>query len=321
MRAKEDDAYNKDYSAGYSWETRVQDNGGTVGQYYTTAGASGQPGWDQNADGKVWVRGSSTLRGRTRTVVVTAGARRVPVASFPRKVVTAGHFATGNRGNGTVVDTQGPTGQPSGVQVRCASPSDPSCLKYESGKKQIAPENVTTAYPGGDAMTPEQLDGLRAIARQAGTYYASGCPSSLTGTVINGVSEPVFIESGNCSYNGGSFNSAATPGTVVIATGTLSLGGNASFFGLVYGTNKPPITGNVVTVSGAACIRGAVTVDGEGGVHIQSQGKGKCEFDGKLIWDPIAINQLQTLGQATVEDGTWRELCVRQNDRADCASP
>jgi len=312
---KEDDAYNKDYSAGYSWETRVQDNGGTVGQYYTTAGASGQPGWDKNADGKVWVRGSSTLRGRTRTVVVTAGARRVPVASFPRQVITGGRFATGNSGNKVIVDTQGPNGQPSGVQVRCTSPSDVNCLNFRRGK-QVSPETVTTAYAGGDAMTPEELNGLRTIARQNGTYYASGCPSSLTGRVV-------FVESGNCSYNGGSFNSAAVPGTVVIATGTLSLGGNASFYGLVYGANKQRTTGDVVSTGGTACIRGAVSVDGQGGVRISSSGKARgCGgLEGNLVWDSTAIDQLETLGRATPEDGTWRELCVKQTDRTDCASP
>jgi len=320
---KEDDAYNKDYSAGYSWETRVQDNGGTVAQYYTTGGASDQPGWDQNGDGKVWIRGSSTLRGRTRTVVVTASARRVPVASFPRQVITGGRFATGNSGKKVIVDTQGPNGQPSGVQVRCPPPSGTSCLSYDSRKGQVSPENVTTGYTGGNAMTEEELDGLRAIARQNGTYYATGCPSSLQGMVVNGVREPVFIENGNCSYNGGSFNSVEAPGMVVIATGTLSLGGNASFFGLVYGANKQRTTGDVVTTGGTACIRGAVTVDGLGGVRISSSGKAKgCGgLEGNLVWDSTAIDQLKTLGQATAEDGTWRELCVKQTDRTDCASP
>lgn len=319
-----DDPDTPDYAdpEGYKWETIVQDNGApdeptdceSVMEYYTTDCASTQEGWDENNDGKVWVRASSTVRGRTRTVVTLISARRVPIASFPRNVITGGHFAIGNRGTGTIVDTAGPTGQPSSVQVRCTSPSDARCLDYESGKKkQIAPESVSTGYPGGDAMTLDELNGLRAIARQNGTYYES-CSASpdLTGKVV-------FIESGPCTYNGGSFN-PETPGTLVIATGTLTLKGNASFFGLVYGANKSPTTtGNVVTVTGAACIRGAVTVDGGGGVHIQSQGKGGCGL-GKLVWDPTAIDELQTLGQATTEDGTWRELCVSQADGTDCPS-
>jgi hypothetical protein len=254
-------------------------------------------------------------------VVTLVTANRVPISSFPRQVVTGGHFGTDNSGNKVIVNTQGPNGQPSGVQVRCPSPSDVNCLKYASGKNskktsQVSPENVTTSYPGGDAMTPDELNGLRSIARQNGTYYASGdpCPD-LTGKVV-------FIENGNCSYNGGAFNEA-TPGTVVIATGTLSLGGNASFFGLVYAANKQRTTGDVVTTSGTACIRGAVTVDGPGGVRINSSGNGKrCgDPDGNLIWDSTAIDQLETYGQATPLDGTWRELCVRQTDGTDCPSP
>jgi len=317
---RENDPSNRDYSAGYSWETKVQDNGGTVSQYYTSAGASDQEGWDKSGpnqvpDGKVWARASSTVRGRTRTVVTLLTANRVPISNFPRQVVTGGHFATGNSGNKVIVDTQGPNGQPSGVQVRCTSPSDVNCLNFRRGK-QVSPETVTTAYAGGDAMTPEELNGLRTIARQNGTYYASGCPSSLTGRVV-------FVESGNCSYNGGSFNSAAVPGTVVIATGTLSLGGNASFYGLVYGANKQRTTGDVVTTGGTACIRGAVSVDGQGGVRISSSGKARgCGgLEGNLVWDSTAIDQLETLGRATPEDGTWRELCVKQTDRTDCASP
>jgi hypothetical protein len=323
------DPDNKDYSAGYSWETRVQDNGndgGTVEEYYTSDVASRQPGWDANLDGKVWVRASSTVRDRTRTMVTLVSARRVEISSFPRKVITGGHFATGNNGNKVIVNTEG-TAQPSGVQVRCPSSTDTNCLDYrqdkgkqqkqENDKQQISPEIVTTGYAGGDAMTEDELNGLRGIAQQNGTYYASGepCPDSLTGKVV-------FIESNNCSYNKGSFNSAETPGTVVIATGTLSLEGNASFFGLIYGANKQETDEDVVTLGGNACIQGAVAVDGDGGVRIGSSGNDKCGgFDGNLVWDPTAITQLETYGQATPEDGTWRELCVRQNDRADCAGP
>lgn len=282
-----------DYSAGHAWETTVRDNGGQVADYYTTAGASSQPGWDENGDGKVWVRAGSTVHGRTRAVVTLVSARRVPVSFFPRQVVTAGRFLTGNKGSKVVVDTQGQTGQPSGVQVRCTPASSSSCVSYRSG--QVSPGTVTAGYTGGDAVTEDELNGLRGIARQNGTYYASGCPSSLTGKLV-------FIESGNCSYGGNSvFNSAASPGTVVIATGTLTLAGTVDFYGLVYGANKQRSSGNVVTVAANAFIRGAVSVDGDGGVSIGQSGN-------NLIWDPTAIDQLETYGQAATVDGTWREL-------------
>ncbi len=63
------------------------------------------------------------------------------------------------------------------------------------------------------------------------TYYATGCPSSLAGAFI-------YIENANCSYTGGSINSAAAPGVVIMGGGTLSLGGNSKYYGLIYNANS-----------------------------------------------------------------------------------
>jgi hypothetical protein len=111
----------------------------------------------------------------------------------------------------------------------------------------------------------------------------------------------VFIESGNCSYNTGSANTSADPGFLVIATGTLSLGGNFTYYGVVYAANLQASTGNVVSLGGTSQINGAVAVDGGGGV---SAGSSKAN----IVYDPNAFNAVQGYASAGLVQGTWREI-------------
>jgi len=280
-----------DYNNGYGWRSAVQDNGGTVGTYYTTAGAAGQPGWDANGDGKLWVRAQSTVKGRPRTLVALVKAE-LGAAPFPRNAVTAGNFATGNSGNKVIVDTNGYNDGVSGdIQVRCPE-SDPACAVYRDG--QLSPD--TTQYDFGNlySVSAGEFEGLRGIARSNGTYYQSGCPATMTGALV-------FVENGTCSYSTGTANTAANPGMFVINTGTLTLSGNITYHGLVYARNTQNSTGNVVTLTGTSLIEGAIAVDGSGAVSVGNSAL-------NLVFDPNVFGAVKGYGNAGLAHGYWREL-------------
>jgi hypothetical protein len=72
-----------------SWNVTLRDNGGANADYYSSTAAAGQPTYDANDDGKVWVRAQAVAMGKTRTLVaqVKAELQTIP---FPPNVVTAG---------------------------------------------------------------------------------------------------------------------------------------------------------------------------------------------------------------------------------------
>jgi hypothetical protein len=81
-----------------------------------------------------------------------------------------------------------------------------------------------TLFPSGDART--DLNGCPTAAALAAAGNATGA------------SRVVFVDGpANCSYTGGVFNSTDRPGILVIANGTLALGGNATYHGIVYVLN------------------------------------------------------------------------------------
>ena len=197
-------------SAGYQWSTVVQDNGGTVSDLYTTAGAAGQPGYDANGDGKLWVRGQATVRGETRRLLGEVEAAEVPLP-FPRNTVTAGYFQTTNSGNKVIVDTQGESGQSGDVDVRCTGATGCTTDAYRTG--QSRPDTFYSGYSGRQRHVGKRREQPEEPRDRQGHVLrvVSGEPHG----------EIVFIESGNCSYSGGSGNSDGSPGMVVINSGTL----------------------------------------------------------------------------------------------------
>jgi Tfp pilus assembly protein PilX len=283
---------------GYSWKTKVQDNGGGNADYYSTAIAAAQPSYDANGDGALWVRGEATIRGVTRAIVTQVKAQVTPIP-FPRNTMTAGYFSASSSGRKVIVDTNGasysstPT-QPGSVSVRCSSGPQSSCLNYDASKGQVSPPSYRTSYNSSSLLSADQLNALRGTAKANGTYYSSGCPGSLAGSLV-------FIENGTCSYNTGTYNSLASSGVVVIATGTLSLGGNVVYYGLVYAANLQNSTGYVISESGCAKIVGAVAVEGQGGVIA-----GACGTN--VAFNPNVTTLLKGYGDPAPVKSTWREV-------------
>jgi hypothetical protein len=250
----------------------------------------------------------------TRTVV---GLEKLDLVGegFPQNTITAGKFATSNSGNKVIVDTKGcaAVGAPVGgcksqraapVVVRCTTTPPPytrsnPCLGFDQNKGQISPpDSVSTGFTGR-VMPTNAVDDFRRRAKSLGTYYASGCPASLTGAVV-------FIENADCSYTTGTMNSVTAPGLVVVNTGTLDIGGNVTFFGVIYAANQQDATSDVISLGGTATIQGAIGIEGQGGVLA---GSSKLN----IVYDPDATANLFGFGStAEVSQNTFRELPAGQ---------
>jgi hypothetical protein len=262
----------------------------------------------------MWVRSQASVAGETRTVVAQVKLGQVN-EQFPQNTITSGKFRTTNSGKKVIVDTKGcaAVGAPPGgckseraapVVVRCAA-SPPytrssTCMGFDQSKGQISPPGSVQTGFVGRALPVNAVDDFRRRAKALNTYYATGCPASLTGAIV-------FIENGNCSYNGGTYNSAAAPGLVVINTGTLNLGGNVTYYGVIYSANaNSPDTGDVITLGGTATIQGAIAVEGNGGVVA---GSSKLN----IVFDPGALAALFGFTSAAeVAQNTFRELPIGQ---------
>src|SRR6185312_6494175 len=113
--------------------------------YYNdgTTSTRGQPGYDANGDGVVWVRSQGIVRGLKRTVVALVEVTQIKTA-FPKNVVTAGYFTTTNNGKKVIVNTAGnPAGTPGTLAVRCnvSGQTYPnSCLNYDPTRGQVSPD-------------------------------------------------------------------------------------------------------------------------------------------------------------------------------------
>jgi hypothetical protein len=282
-----------DYQSGAAWATTVRDD--ATGSYYEPSALAGAARWDANGNKQVWVRSDSKVGPRKRSLVALVQVERLPEV-LPERVVIAGKFATGNAGNKIVVDAGGVG---NAITVRCTPTGAPddTCLDYEVDKGQISPPGAvaTGAMVGEPALPPETVARLERRARSDGTYFPSGqCPSTLTGAVV-------FVENANCSYQGGGYNSATSPGIVIFRRGTLSLAGNFTFYGVVYMLNAQESTGDVFTVNGAGTLRGAVYADGDGGVEA-----GADKFN--IVYDSSAVTNISSYGTAGVVQNTWRDV-------------
>ena len=280
-----------------TWTTVVQDNGGSVESFYSAAAAASQPSYDANGDGRLWARAQGTVNGVTRSVItqVKAQVQQIP---FPRNTLTAGYFSIGNNGKKVMIDTSGRSysttpSQPGAIAVRCSSGPRSSCLNYDASKGQVSPPSYQNNYPSALYVSADQLNTMRGIAKANGTYYASGCPSSIAGAMV-------FIENGNCSYSG-TYNSLNSSGMVVVVTGSLSLGGNGIYYGLVYMRNAQSSTGFLLSMNGCAKIVGSVMVEGQGGVQV-----GNC--GNQIAFNPGVLSVAKGYGNPAPVKSTWREI-------------
>lgn len=296
---------------GATWQTSVRDNGASSApNFYSDASSATQPGYDASGpgglpDGKVWVRARAVAQGRARTLIALVRTEKQE-EDIPHAAVLANRLVFSNNAPKKVFVAAG-----NGLfALKCDPLADPrsTCLGRTytgnslAGAKSSVAGNITgsapaTSYAGGPAITPEALARLKATAIANGTYYA-GCPTEaqLTGQVV-------YVESGNCSYNGNSqFNSPQAPGMLILNAGTISISGTANFYGVIYAVNANRLPGTVVSTQGTGQIVGGVLVDGLGQVVLGSSSSPKIQFDVN------AFRAVASYGTAGIVQNTWREI-------------
>jgi hypothetical protein len=342
-------ASQKDYAGAPTWTTKVVDNSAPAGActalsltgscYYreSVTNAAGANEYDQNGDGAVWVRAQATVRGRTRILVALVKPTTVPLP-YSKPVIFTNTIQIAASLNQKVVDTQGSASSAAALQLSCVTSTPQSsagCPNADPTKGQIAPWTVQANVmqnacidESGNAFgfnatnksavaclstnQGQDLTMLRARAQAAGTYY-SACPTAaqLTGKLV-------FVDgaaSGGCNYTSGTFNSAASPGMVVLGkfagNGASScppcfqIAGTAKYYGLIYDANEQLDSDTFrVSISGTGQVIGAVISDWTGGVYIDST------TSPALIYDPRAYSNLNTTGPPKIIQGTVREVPV-----------
>lgn len=299
-----------DVARGISWTTAVKDNGtGTSQNFYADAITLNAPGYDANGDGRLWVRSQATVNGRTRTLVALVRAEEAQ-EDIPHAALITGRLDLSNMGNKVIID--GSEGNMPTAMVRCtpqAGEAQP-CLGHQIGsggikdmddldkklEQQLNPNRYVTNYQGGDAMTPEARERLKARAIADGTYFTT-CP----GTPPSG--QVVWIASGSCFWTGNqTVNSEAAPGMLVLdGNATLYLGGTVTFHGVVYAVNPTDSTNVVVQVQGNAQVLGGLLVDGPAAVI-----GGSSKLNVQL--DDSAFGRVRSYVSAGIIQNTWREI-------------
>jgi hypothetical protein len=295
------------------WKTQIVDNQPPYSEFFSDAMLSGTTyGWDRGGkagaatpDGKVWVRAEATSRGRTRTMVALVRAEEQQ-EDIVNSALVAGSLDITNMGKKVLIDNTG--GGP--IELRC-SKGNGLCAGHEIGHgalknladlQSLLDQQVTPSVINDNStltgMSTESLQRLRATAIAKGTFYTS-CPGNLTGDVV-------WLENLNCSYtSNGVSNSAANPGMVIANGGSLYMGGNSTYYGILYytdldGTNTIPATG-VIELSGTTNIVGGIMIDGAGRLEAGSSGL-------NIKFDANAFAQVRTIGAAGIVQNTWREL-------------
>jgi Tfp pilus assembly protein PilX len=281
------------------WTTYVRnDVGGSPLFNSTTENLPTTSTWAEN--GKVWVRSVGVVQCRVVVLVALISPQYVSVP-FPSSAVSGNWFETSNNGNKVIVNTKGKSSQAGGVSMRCNGRTAENCKEYREG--QVSPDTTNVAANPSVTLSTAQLETIKAAAKAAGTYFPAGkCPESLAETKGN----PAYVE-GPCelSYNGGSGNSEAKPGFLVLNSGTFRLNGNAEFFGSIYAVNAQASSGVVVEAHGNSGITGGIDVDGNGGI---SFGSSKENF----VYDNTAGGGLKGFAGAAATRNSFRVLPISQ---------
>ena len=292
--------------AATTWQTIVQDDdpayGGT--RYYDPVGMNpathAAVPYDANGNDSVWIRATASPQCR-RTTIVAIATRALTAIDWPRSVLTANWFKTGNKGNKVIINTLGPNAaQPADVSLRCTASghTGTSCKQYKTG--QVAPDTIPASPLGGTpVLNGTQIESLRQQAKQSNTWYSACPPSVALGTLSRGT--VVFVEGSAACTTSASGNTAATPVTFVVRDGKFTLGGNGKFYGLAYILNASNQNATLLSLSGCAKIQGMVAVDGLGGVDV-----GSCKQN--LTYDPSILGSLRTYSGAVVAKNSFRVL-------------
>ncbi len=306
---------NQDTGEAPAWRTEVRDNWQGAERFYSDAGTAGAPGWDANDDDKVWVRSTATVGGRTRAIVALVELE-LRGLFIPRMALLAGSLNLtnmGNHGRNVLIDGMGGDAIGAPVAVRCdplASPGS-ACLGHPTNGGSVEDmlrgkfaEQVSgpkplwgSQVPQGRVISDADLKALKATAESSGTHFGT-CPSTLPSAKV------VYVDSCDAKYTGNvTVNTEAEPGTLIIERGTIELGGNFTFNGLVYHANLGGVSGPVVKFAGGGTVVGGVIIEGAGTVDVGSS-KNIIRVNGRAF--DVRVN-----ANAVAIRNNWREIPTR----------
>ena len=292
------------------WTTYVRAASGE-GTYFDSKKEEKEPRWangDATKPAKLWVRAVGVAKCRVVTLVTLVSQQYI-TANFPKEAVSGNWFETSNKGNKVIVNTQGKAPEPGGVSMRCtgftgtAKEIEEKCKNYDKAHGQVSPDTTNAAPSPSPTLSATQLEAFKEQAKWAKAYYAAGvCPGSME--ELSGL--PAYV-TGPCdlSYTKGTGNSAASPGFLIIANGTLSLNGNSQFYGAIYAVNQQNTAAAAVTVHGTTQVVGSITVDGNGGISFGSSAENMEYSEG------VNANILTYAG-ATPTRNSFRVLPITQ---------
>jgi Tfp pilus assembly protein PilX len=292
--------------ASNEWTTYVRDDAEKNTSFFNSTTEKLQPSYDANEDNKLWVRAVGIVNCRLVSLVSLVSRQEI-ASTFPKTMMSANYFETGNNGNGSepIVEGRNPenVSEPGEIRMRCSGFSNVSeCEKYRSSQIENAKVNPPPGAPSPTVGKTEMLAYMHE-AETLNTYYPTGkCPTGLP------VGKIVYVE-GPCAVTGGGTeiaNSSAHPGFLIIANGTFSMGGSAQFFGVVYDANKQGSSGIVVKIGANANLHGEINVDGNGGIEVGENHNKNLEYD------PRAAVELKIYVGATPTRNTFRVLPVNE---------
>jgi Tfp pilus assembly protein PilX len=294
-----------------TWSVKVIDDS-SGSSYYSDSLATNPTSYDANNDNRLWLRATATVWGQTE-IVVTQVVRQTEVVMIPQATITSGGVSTENNGNKIIIEAKDPNSGLTGpVDLRCnMSGSKPdngdNCAGWVSSKGQLDPPGAyQTGYVDPDGgystLSAATLAELKTTAQSQGTYYNGTCPSNLSGLI--------YVENADCSYNGGTWGSDASPGAIVFASGTLTFNGNIDYTGVIYMANSQgtaPTSGvcsstmqnAVLTVHGGGTVHGSIFVDKCGTVNA-----GERQLD--INYDSNASSGLKAFATPSLAKNTFR---------------
>jgi Tfp pilus assembly protein PilX len=304
----------KDFSNNnLTWTVEVRDNTGgeqctattatNCGYYWDDVTNRGYATWDANGDLEMWVRAQSVVRGQRRTIVGRVRVTKVNV-QFPKSAVTAGSFKVGSSGSKKHYITLNGSTMALRCDMNVPEPARSACLKEgRPGENIVYPGTIDSPYDdGGSVLTESQLNQLRQTADANGTYYPAGtCPPS---TIAGYTGAVVFVESADCKLTGnGTINSAAKPGLIVFAAGTLKFTGTKTVYGTIYLANGQHSTADdLLDLGGNSTVIGSVMVDGAAGLAVTGSDQ--------VVYDANAQQNFSTITGAGLIRSSFRELDV-----------
>jgi Tfp pilus assembly protein PilX len=272
---------------------------------------------------KLWVRAVGVVDCHAVTVVSLV-SEQLAHTSFPEAAVSSNWFATGNKGSKIIIKHAGKA-QTGKFSIRCEGVVESKCEEYRRAEEkggnnstgQIEPELTGEEQKPARSTPPttlstEQLESLKSQAKSEGHFFsASNCPGKRELEKLSG--RPTYVEGCELSFTGGAANSPPEkPGFLVLANGSINLGGGAIYYGVVYDANLQKSSEVLVTVQGGAKIVGEIIVDGTGGVELGDRGNTGEPEAVAFEYSPGAAENFETVTGVAATRNSFRILPANQ---------